>query len=48
MVDHEPSAGHDWIIDIGSEGGSKGGRVMFGSTPGQLRMAKRCAERVSI
>ena len=31
----------DWIIDLGSEGGSKGGRIMFEGTPGNLLTAKR-------
>lgn len=26
----------DWIIDMGPEGGSKGGRVMFEGTPREL------------
>jgi excinuclease UvrABC ATPase subunit len=30
----------DWIIDLGPEGGSKGGRVMFEGTPKQLLSAK--------
>lgn len=30
----------DWIIDMGPEGGNKGGRVMFEGTPGQLVHAK--------
>jgi excinuclease UvrABC ATPase subunit len=30
----------DWIIDMGPEGGSKGGRVMFAGTPRQLLDAK--------
>jgi excinuclease UvrABC ATPase subunit len=30
----------DWIIDLGPEGGSKGGRVMFAGTPEQLLSAK--------
>lgn len=30
----------DWIIDMGPEGGSKGGRVMFEGTPQQLLSAK--------
>jgi len=31
----------DWIIDLGPEGGSKGGRVMFAGTPRQLLGAKQ-------
>lgn len=31
----------DWIIDLGPEGGSKGGQVMFEGTPRQLLSAKR-------
>jgi len=31
----------DWIIDLGPEGGSKGGQVMFEGTPKQLLSAKR-------
>ncbi len=31
----------DWIIDMGPEGGSKGGRVMFEGTPKQLLSAKQ-------
>jgi excinuclease UvrABC ATPase subunit len=30
----------DWIIDMGPEGGHKGGRVMFEGTPGQLLNAQ--------
>jgi excinuclease UvrABC ATPase subunit len=30
----------DWIIDLGPEGGNKGGRVMFEGTPEQLLRAK--------
>jgi len=30
----------DWIIDMGPEGGSKGGRVMFEGTPEQLTVAE--------
>jgi len=30
----------DWIIDMGPEGGSKGGRVMFEGTPKELLKAK--------
>jgi excinuclease UvrABC ATPase subunit len=29
----------DWIIDMGPEGGSKGGRVLFEGTPKQLLSA---------
>jgi excinuclease UvrABC ATPase subunit len=31
----------DWIIDMGPEGGSKGGSVMFEGTPKELLDAKR-------
>ncbi len=31
----------DWIIDMGPEGGSKGGRVIFEGTPRQLLSAKQ-------
>ncbi len=31
----------DWIIDMGPEGGSKGGKVMFEGTPTQLLTAKQ-------
>jgi excinuclease UvrABC ATPase subunit len=31
----------DWIIDMGPEGGSKGGQVIFEGTPQQLLSAKR-------
>jgi len=31
----------DWIIDMGPEGGSKGGRVMFEGTPRQLLSAEQ-------
>jgi len=30
----------DWVIDIGPEGGSKGGSVVFEGTPRQLLEAK--------
>jgi excinuclease UvrABC ATPase subunit len=30
----------DWIIDMGPEGGNKGGKVMFEGTPKQLLSAK--------
>ena len=29
----------DWIIDLGPEGGSKGGRVVFEGTPAALLKA---------
>jgi excinuclease UvrABC ATPase subunit len=46
----------DWIIDLGPEGGSKGGRVMFAGTPRALmddpasltaEFLRRTTERVS-
>jgi excinuclease UvrABC ATPase subunit len=30
----------DWIIDMGPEGGTKGGKVMFEGTPRQLLTQK--------
>jgi excinuclease UvrABC ATPase subunit len=30
----------DWIIDLGPEGGSKGGQVMFEGTPADFKKAK--------
>jgi len=30
----------DWIIDLGPEGGSKGGMIMFEGTPAGLLKAK--------
>jgi len=35
VVEHDPDVIKvaDWIIDLGPEGGSKGGRVMFAGTP---------------
>ena len=38
MVEHrmELIAQADWIIDMGPEGGSKGGKVIFEGTPEQI------------
>jgi excinuclease ABC A subunit len=30
----------DWVVDLGPEGGSKGGRIVFEGTPEQLSQAK--------
>lgn len=30
----------DWIIDVGVEGGSKGGQILFEGTPGDLKSCK--------
>ena len=35
----------DWIIDMGPEGGSKGGQVIFEGTPNELLNAKRSLTR---
>lgn len=34
----------DWIIDVGVEGGSKGGQILFEGTPGDL---KNCKESIT-
>jgi excinuclease UvrABC ATPase subunit len=31
----------DWIIDMGPEGGSKGGRILFEGTPREILKAKQ-------
>ncbi len=31
----------DWVIDLGPEGGGKGGQVMFAGTPAELKQAKQ-------
>lgn len=31
----------DWVVDLGPEGGSKGGQVMFAGTPADLKQAKQ-------
>ena len=31
----------DWLIDMGPEGGSKGGRIMFEGTPQQILSAEQ-------
>jgi len=38
--EHRIVARADWIIDMGPEGGNKGGRVMFEGTPQQLLEAR--------
>ena len=42
MIEHRPEliAQADWIIDIGPEGGSKGGEIVFTGTPEQIRNCK--------
>jgi excinuclease UvrABC ATPase subunit len=37
---HDVICSADWIIDLGPEGGNKGGRVVFEGTPQQLLRAK--------
>ncbi|MDF2719692.1 MAG: thiamine transporter permease, partial [Paenibacillus sp.] len=31
----------DWIIDMGPDGGSKGGQVVFEGTPSQILLAEQ-------
>jgi excinuclease UvrABC ATPase subunit len=33
--------GADWIIDLGPEGGNKGGQIMFEGTPAELVGSKK-------
>jgi excinuclease UvrABC ATPase subunit len=42
VIEHNMSVikNADWIIDLGPEGGTKGGKVMFEGTPKQLATAK--------
>jgi len=42
VIEHNTSVikNADWIVDMGPEGGTKGGRVMFEGTPKQLLTAK--------
>lgn len=42
MIEHRPEliAQADWIIDIGPEGGSKGGEIVFTGTPEQILNCK--------
>ena len=42
MIEHRPEliAQADWIIDIGPEGGSKGGEIVFSGTPEQILTCK--------
>ncbi len=37
----------DWVIDLGPEGGSRGGRVMFEGTPLALKEAKQSPDATS-
>jgi excinuclease UvrABC ATPase subunit len=35
----------DWIIDLGPEGGSRGGRVVYAGTPRELKSASQSLTR---
>jgi excinuclease UvrABC ATPase subunit len=43
VIEHNASVikNADWIIDMGPEGGTKGGQVMFEGTPRLLLTAKK-------
>jgi excinuclease UvrABC ATPase subunit len=47
VIEHSTSVikNADWIIDMGPEGGTKGGKVMFEGTPKQLLTAKNSLTR---
>jgi excinuclease ABC subunit A len=38
VIEHHPEviAGADWIVELGPEGGARGGRVVASCTPRQL------------
>ena len=42
VIEHNTSVikNADWVIDMGPEGGTKGGQVVFEGTPKQLLTAK--------
>ena len=50
VIEHNTSVikNADWIIDMGPEGGTKGGKVMFEGTPKQLLTAKNSLTSVYI
>ena len=43
IVEHRLSliAAADWVIDMGPEGGSRGGEILFAGTPDQLMECPR-------
>jgi excinuclease ABC subunit A len=42
IIEHNPDviAQADWVIDLGPEGGDKGGAIVFEGTPEDLKNAK--------
>ena len=46
MIEHNPDVirSADWIIDVGPEGGSRGGEILFEGHPGDI---KQCARSIT-
>ena len=47
-VDLDVIKNADWIIDLGPEGGNKGGKVIFEGTPQQLLSATHSLTSVAL
>ncbi|HSQ67078.1 MAG TPA: excinuclease ABC subunit UvrA [Polyangiaceae bacterium] len=47
VIEHHPDviASADWVVELGPEGGAKGGRIVFEGEPGRLSSAKTATGR---